>query len=212
MDQRIAVAVVGLVALCLSWIAPGAVLAQGATGSIKGEITASGVRSPEDVVVFIENVPGEQKAPAEPANMDQKKLTFVPHVLPVVKGTVVNFRNGDPVLHNVFWPASDDGTYATQNLGTWGQGDVRKFTFDKEGHIVLLCNIHAEMEGHIVVLQNPYFAVTSKEGTYEIKDVPAGEYTVKTFYPQPKKLRSKSEKVTVTAGKATKLDFSLGRR
>ena len=126
MDQRIAVAIVGLVALCLSWIAPGTVLAQGVTGSIKGEITASGVRSPEDVVVFIESVPGEQKAPAEPAMMDQKKLTFVPHVLPIVKGTTVNFRNGDPVLHNVFWPASDDGVYATQNLGTWGQGDVEK--------------------------------------------------------------------------------------
>ena len=80
------------------------------------------------------------------------------------------------------------------------------------GHVVLLCNIHAEMEGHIVVLQNPFFAVTGKDGLYEIKDVPPGQYTVTTWYPQPKKLKSKSAKVTVAAGKTAKLDFSLGRR
>ena len=213
MSQRVPVTIVALSVLYLSLAVPGVVLGQDAnTGSIKGEISASGVRSPEDVVVYIQEVPGEHQPPAEPAVVDQKKLVFVPHVLAIVKGTTVTFRNGDPLLHNVMWPASDDGSYPAKNLGTWGQDDSRSFTFDKLGHVVLLCNIHAEMEGHIIVLQNPFFAITGKDGLYEIKNVPPGEYTVTTWYPQPKKLKSKSAKVTVAAGKTAKLDFSLGRR
>jgi plastocyanin len=213
MNRYAAVTVVALSVLCLSLVLPGIVLGQAAnTGSIKGTVTASGVRSPEDVLVFVEKVPGEHKPPEKHAEMNQKKLTFIPHVLPIVKGTTVKFLNEDPMLHNVFWPASDDGSYPTHNLGTWGQNDTKTFTFDKIGHVVLLCNIHSEMEGHIVVLQNPFFTVTGKEGTYEIKDVPLGEYTVKTWYPQPKKLKSQSAKVTVKADKTASQDFTLGRK
>ncbi len=212
MNQRVAVANVVLAVLGVSPAMPLVVSGQDAgTGSIKGEITASGVRSPEDVVVYIQEVAGLQKPPAQPVSMDQNKLVFVPHVLPIVVGTTVDFHNGDPLLHNIFWPASDDGSYAGNNLGSWGQGDKRSFVFDKLGHVVTLCNIHAEMEGHIVVLQNPYCAVTGKEGTYEIKNVPPGQYTVATWYPQPKKLKSKSAAVTVEAGKTATLDFTLGR-
>jgi plastocyanin len=180
------------------------------TGSIKGDVSASGVRSPEGVVVFIESVPGEQK-PGDTAKMDQKKLVFIPKVLPIVKGTTVKFQNGDPLLHNVFWNRSDDGSYAATNLGTWGQNDTKTYTFDKLGSVGLLCNIHPEMEGFIVVLQNPYSAVVEKDGSYEIKNVPPGQYTLKTWYSKPKKLKSKSAPVTVEAGKTAKVDFSLGR-
>jgi plastocyanin len=181
------------------------------TGSIKGEISVSGVRSPEDVVVYIDNVPGEQKPPADPVDMDQKKLMFVPHVLPIVKGTTVKFQNGDPLLHNVFWNRSDDGSYTATNLGTWGKGDTKTYTFSNLGHVGLLCNIHPEMEGYILVLQNPYYAVVGKDGSYEIKNVPPGQYTVKTWYSKPKKLKPKSAPANVQAGKTAKLDFSLGR-
>lgn len=181
------------------------------TGSIKGEIDASGVKSPENVVVYIETVPGEPKPPTDTVEIDQKKLVFIPHVVAVVKGTTVKFKNGDPLLHNIFWNASADGSYSATNLGTWGQGDSRKYTFDKLGYVGLLCNIHPDMEGFILVLQNPYFAVVGKEGTYEIKNVPPGQYNLKTWYPKPKKLKSKSAPVTVETGKAANVDFSLGK-
>ncbi len=213
MSRPVSIVIAALSVLCLGLAASqDARGADAKPGSIKGEVTVSGVRSPEDVVVYVEEAPGEHKPPKKPAEVDQKKLVFIPRVLPIVAGTTVTFKNGDPLLHNVFWPASDDGPYPGQNLGTWGQGDSRAFTFDKPGHVILLCNIHAEMEGHILVLQNPYFAVVGKEGTYEIKNVPPGEYTVKTWYPQPKKLKSKSAKLTVAAGEAATQDFSLGRR
>ncbi len=213
MNCRVAIAIASLSALGLSFAASRAASAGEAKfGSIKGEVSASGVRSPEYVVVYIEKAPGEYKPPAKAVEMDQKKISFIPHVLPIVVGTTVVFKNSDPLLHNVFWPASEDGSYESNNLGTWGQGDSRSFTFNKLGHVVLLCNIHPEMEGHILVLQNPYFAVVGKEGTYEIKDVPPGNYTLKTWYPQPRKLKSQSAQVTVSAGKTATQDFSLSRR
>jgi len=183
-----------------------------ATGSIKGKITASGVKDVENVLVYVEKAPGDHPAPKDSAEMDQAKLTFVPNVLPIVKGTKVTFKNSDPVLHNVLWNKSEDGSYEARNLGTWGKGADTQFTFDKEGSVVLLCNVHPEMEGHIVVLQNPFFALASKDGAYEIKDVPAGDYSVKAWYPNPKKLKAKTSPTTVTAGKATQLDFSLSRK
>ena len=182
------------------------------TGSIKGKISVRGVRSPENVLVYIEKASGEYPAPKELAKMDQKKLVFFPHVLPIVKGTTVRFLNSDPILHNVFWPKSKDGAYKGRNLGTWGKGGVRKYTFKKEGTVVLLCNVHPEMEAHVVVLQNPYFVVVGKDGEYEIKNVPQGKYTVKTWYSKSKRLRSKSAEATVEADKATELNFPLSRR
>ncbi|MFQ5733133.1 MAG: hypothetical protein ACE5KM_14420 [Planctomycetaceae bacterium] len=182
------------------------------TGSIKGTISVRRVKSPENVLVYVVKAPGTYPAPKKPAEMDQKKLTFIPHVLPIVKGTTVRFLNSDPILHNIFWPKSKDRSYRGHNLGTWGKGGVRTYKFNKEGHVVLLCNVHPEMEGHIVVLQNPFFTVVGKDGNYEIKNVPPGNYTVKAWYPRPKKLRAKTAKVTVAAGKAAELDFSLGRR
>ncbi len=183
---------------------------QEATGTIKGTISVSGVKSPENVLVYLEEVAGDWQPPEEPAGMDQEKLVFTPPVLPIVKGTTVRFLNSDPILHNVFWPKSK--SYSARNLGTWGKGGAKKHKFDKLGEVVLLCNVHPEMEGHIVVLQNPFFAVVHKEGEYEIKDIPPGEYTVKTWYSNPKKLRSKTAKVSVTANEATEQDFSLSRR
>lgn len=180
------------------------------TGSIRGTISVRGVRNAEHVLVYVEKVAGKFPPPKKPVKLDQRKLTFIPHVLPVLKGTTVAFHNSDPILHNIFWPKSK--SYSAKNLGTWGKGASRKYTFNTLGEVVLLCNVHPEMEGHIVVLQNPFFALVGKEGDYEIKGLPPGEYTVKTWYVRPKKLRSKTATVTVKAGEATELDFSLSRR
>ena len=208
--NRILTVVVGTVFLGQVALVAANGSAEDKTGSIKGKITVTKVKTAANVLVYIEKAPGDFPPPKEPAAMDQQKLTFVPNVLPIVKGTTVRFINTDPVLHNVFWPKSDDGSYPSKNLGTWGKDGTKEFTFDKEGSVVLLCNVHPEMEGHIVVLQNPFFAVVGANGLYEIKGVPPGQYSVKAWYPNPKKLKAKTDKVTVAADQAAQLDFSLG--
>ncbi len=176
------------------------------TGSIKGKLL--GFHSPENVVVYIETVPGNYSPPEQPVEMDQIKLEFVPHVLPIVKGTTVKFHNNDPVRHNIIWPACCGGAYPGHSLGMWNKGNTKNFTYDKEGKVMLLCKVHPKMEGHIVVLQNPFFTIGSKEGTYEIREVPPGEYVLKAWSPKQRKRKPKSAKVTVTAGKVTVQNFS----
>jgi len=113
--------------------------------------------------------------------MDQKNLSFRPEVVPVMRGTVIEFTNSDDVQHNVFSPSATAGKF---NLGTYGPGDVRTVALSEVGDVRVLCNIHMEMEAHILVLDGPYFATVAPDGGYRIPDVPAGTYTLKIWQEQ----------------------------
>jgi len=166
-----------LAILILAGVTAGALPA--AAGTIKGKVVIPRARTLADVVVYVDKAPGKFEAPKKHEVMNQKDLTFVPHVLPVVVGTTVDFLNSDQVLHNVFTPDKCAGKF---NLGTWPKGEVRSYTFSAVGCApVLLCNVHPEMEAFVVALQNPYFAVTDKTGLFAIHDVPEGKYTIKVW-------------------------------
>ena len=176
-------------------------------GSITGVVTCQKMRNNADAVVFIEKV-GENKfdPPAEHAIVDQLNLTYVPRVVAMQKGTTVDFPNSDAVRHNVFSPP----TAAFQfNLGTYPTGVVKEVLFDIVGETPLLCNVHAEMAGYVVTFENPYFAITDKDGNYTIEGVPAGKYVVKTWH---EKLKELSQEVTVEPGNAATANFELKRR
>ena len=169
-------------------------------GEIKGNVTAQGMRSPEGIVVYIDAIAGKTfEAPKEHAVMAQRKLTFIPHVLPVLKGTVVDFLNSDSVGHNVYWPSVGGNKKLSHNLGTWPQGVKKSFTFDEIGVAPLLCNVHPEMSAYIFVAPTPYFAVTNAQGEYTIKDIPPGKYTLKTWSEQGKPVEQSVEVTAATA-------------
>lgn len=175
-------------------------------GEIKGKVTASG--SAKSIAVYVDTIPGKTfEAPAKHTVMDQRNLEFVPHVLVVLKGTTVDFLNSDATLHNVFWSDIGGNRKLARNLGTWPQGEKKSFTFDNLGAVSLLCNVHPEMSGYVIVVATPYFAVTDSEGEYEIKDVPAGQYTLKTWSERGKPT---SAAVQVTSGTAT-VDLTVRR-
>ena len=177
-------------------------------GEIKGKVTVHGLRSAENIAVYIDAIPGKTfPPPSQHATEDQKKMTFIPHVLVVLQGTTVDFLNSDPVGHNVYWPSVSGNKKLAHNLGTWPQGVKKGFTFSDLGVASLLCNVHPEMSGYVVVVPTPYFAVTNKEGEFEIKDVPAGHYTVKTWSEEGKPV---TQSVEVTSGSAT-LDLTVQR-
>ena len=176
-------------------------------GSITGVVTCQKMRNNADAVVFIEKV-GDNKfaPPAEHAIIDQLNLTYVPRVVAMQKGTTVDFPNSDAVRHNVFSPP----TAAFQfNLGTYPTGVVKEVLFDVVGETPLLCNVHAEMAGYAVTFENPYFAITDKDGNYTIEGLPPGKYVVKTWH---EKLKEVSQEVDVEAGKAATANFELKRR
>jgi len=175
-------------------------------GTIKGKVTVKGARDARNVLVYIDEVKGEFKAPKEHVVMDQKDLTFVPHVLPILKGTTVDFRNDDDVLHNVFSP---DKCADKFNLGTWPKGEVRSYQFKKKGCVsVMLCNVHPEMEAWVISLQNPFYFKTDKDGVFTIEGVPAGKYTLKVWH---QKLKGKDQVVEVPEKGAVTVDFKMHR-
>ncbi|HEX9162305.1 MAG TPA: carboxypeptidase regulatory-like domain-containing protein [Thermoanaerobaculia bacterium] len=173
-------------------------------GDIHGKVVAHGVRNSEDAVVYVDKIAGKTfPAPAEHAKIDQKSMRFNPRVLPVLEGTTVDFLNSDAVLHNVFSPDSCADRF---NLGTWPQGQIKSFTFKKECFASLLCKVHPEMEGFVVVLPTPYFAVTAADGSFHIKDLPDGNYTVKVWHP---KLKMALKSIVVKG--ATIADFEIAK-
>jgi plastocyanin len=156
--------------------------AMAAAGEIKGKVTAQHIKSAEDIAVYVDAIPGKTFTPPATAPVaDQKHMTFVPHMVVVLKGTSVDFLNSDPVGHNVYWPNISGNKKLAHNMGTWPQGQKKSFTFNDLGVAPLLCNVHPEMSGYVVVVPTPYFAVTDKEGDFVIKDIPDGSYTLKTW-------------------------------
>lgn len=149
-------------------------------GTITGKVKLKG--DDKHAVVYVESAPGTFAAPKDHVRMDQKGMTFIPYILPVLVGTTVDFANSDPVNHNVFSP--DNEGY---NLGTWPKGAVRSYTFKKSGVYTQLCSIHPEMEAFVVVVQNPFFATVDQDGSFKINDVPDGHYVLKVFAKKLKK-------------------------
>jgi len=149
---------------------------------IKGKVSVQGIKSAENIAVYVDVIPDKKfDAPKEHIVIDQRKMAFLPHVVAVQQGTTVDFLNSDPVGHNVYWPSVSGNKKLSHNMGTWPKGDRKPFQFNDLGTASLLCNVHPEMSGYVVVVPTPYFAVTDKDGNFEIKNIPAGKYTLKTW-------------------------------
>ena len=172
-------------------------------GSIGGKV--SGVSG--ESVVYVDTIAGKTfPAPTAKPVIDQKGLMFVPHIVVVQQGTTVEFLNSDKVAHNVFWPSVGGNKKLTHNLGTWPTGEKRPFKFDNPGAVPLLCNVHPEMAGYVVVSPTPYFALTDKSGDYKIENVPDGSYTVTAWHEGAK---NQSKPVAVAGD--SKADFTLSK-
>ncbi len=179
MKNRKALRFVMLMALALSvpaLLPAGAPTA--ASGTITGKVSMAGGRNAGAAVVYIASAPGPF-TPRETAEVNQRDIGFIPRVLPILVGTTVRFVNSDDVQHNVFTPSATGDFF---NLGTWPKGQSKPYTFTKMGKVELLCNVHHEMKGYILVLQNPYFAVTDKDGNFRINNVAPGNYQLKVWH------------------------------
>lgn len=128
-----------------------------------------------DVVVYLDAPRGRPRPGRDTLAMKSK--AFVPRVLAVSAGTVVEFPNEDPILHNVF-SISGEGF----DLGLYKRPKSGSRAFDKPGVYTLYCNIHPQMTATVVVRDNPWFAKAEKDGTFRIADVPAGEYRLIAFH------------------------------
>ncbi len=155
-------------------------------------------------VVFLESAPRgafeDREVPR--ARLDQRRETFVPHVLPIMVGTTVDFPNSDATYHNVF------SLSKTQrfDLGRYAQGRTKSVRFDRPGVVRVFCDIHSHMSAFIIVFSHPYFAVTEPDGRYRIEGVPPGTYSAAAWYEGETR---ETRTVTVAAGGSAELDFTV---
>ncbi len=172
----------------------------GRAGGVKGKVSVQGIKSPQNIAVYVDAIPGKKfDLPADHVVVDQRKMNFAPRVTVVLQGTTVDFLNSDSVGHNVYWPSVGGNKKLAHNLGTWPKGEKKSFQFNDSGAASLLCNVHPEMSAFLVVAPTPYFAVTDADGSFEIKDVPPGTYTLKTWSEDGKVT---TQSVTVASGTA----------
>ena len=151
------------------------------------------------VVVWLE--PAGAAPPAAPARAGgarviQKDKLFVPHVLAIQVGTGVSFPNLDPIYHSAF------STFSGQifDLGLYPPGTSRTVTFRHAGIVRVFCNIHPTMSAVIVVLKDPWFAVSDTAGAFSIPNVPAGEYQMHVFHERAAQKTLEALERRVTAG------------
>ena len=194
---------------------PGQVIA----GNIKGALKVKGLRTPENILVYLSKAPpaAEDLSKAKFV-MDQRNLEFVPQVLPILVGATVDFPNNDKVDHNVFSMSRTKKF----NLGSYTAGESKSLVFDKPGIVELRCDVHAEMAAYILVMKNPYFAVTDKQGQFEIpdsshleqtgltgvKDLAPGKYFIKSWH---QKLKSQKQAVVVPENGVVTIQLDLTR-
>jgi len=194
--RRAIVALVGI--FCLANLAQ--------AGEVKGKVTAAGLKSAENIVVYIDAIPGKKfDHPTQHVAVDQKNMLFAPRTTVILLGTTVDFLNHDNVAHNVYWPSINGDKRFRHSMTIVSPNQKKSFEFDNVGAAELLCNIHPEMIGYVVVVPTPYFALTGYDGTFSIKDVPPGTYTLKTWSEDGKPT---TQKIT-TGDAATNADLTV---
>ena len=163
-----------------------------------------------DFVVYLEGPVGDKPTPPEKPlvvetrhSVSQKGAVFVPHVLPVVVGTKVEWPNNDEIYHNVFSMSAAK----TFDLDLYKAPAVKSVTFDKPGRVDVFCSIHANMNCVVLVLENPYFAATDLRGHYAITNVPPGKYNLVAWHERvPRQVAA----ITVLETGGVQADFTLG--
>ena len=141
------------------------------------------------------------KPPSTPVEVDQKDCMYDPRLSTAVVGQKIVAKNGDPILHNVH-------TYlGSATLFNKGMPNDKvppiEYVAKEEGVIKWKCDVHPWMRGYTGVSKSGLQAL-SKDGTYKIENVPPGKYTVESWH---EKYGTKTQEVTVEAGKPAKADF-----
>jgi plastocyanin len=154
--------------------------------------------------VFVRVIGPTGTAPAGDVTVDQHECNYEPRVQGAVAGQKIQVKNEDGTLHNVH---AYDGTKTLFNQAQPPKSAAIEKSPPATTEVVKLkCDVHPWMAGYVIINKNPYFAV-SKDGKYEIKDVPAGTYTIEAWHE--KLGTKKQENVKVADGAPAKADFSF---
>lgn len=167
-------------------VAPLFALQNGHGLTVTGTVAFAGATRVADasgVVVWLSPVGDATASADEPSSKSrfrilQKGKRFLPQVLVVPVGSVVDFPNLDPILHNVF--SLFEGRRF--DLGLYEEGSSKSVAFRAPGVSYVFCNIHPEMSAVVVTVDSPYYATSTASGSVSIADVPPGRYRLSVWH------------------------------
>lgn len=158
-----------------------------------------------DVIISAHPISFEiQTQPLKNTRIFQKNATFLPRVVPVTPGTIIEFINRDRFFHNVF-SISKGSVF---NIGRRPTGYVVRKRISKLGEIKLFCDIHAQMNATILCLDTPYFTRVTKNGRFALSNLPEGKYEIQVYHPDFPEI---SEIIEVYADKQKRINFTITR-
>lgn len=163
----------------------------------------------KNVIIFVKDGLSGKKfsAPSTAALFDQKGCEYVPHVLAFQTGQELEVVNSDPTLHNVHSLSKDNAPFNTAQPGK-GINTLHK-KFDKPEIFKVKCEVHTWMNAYMGVFNHPFFAVTGDDGTFDLKKLPAGDYTIEAWH---EKYPPQTMKVKVPASGEAKVDFKYSAK
>jgi len=168
-----------------------------------GEVNTN--RTLPNVFVYVKaGATGQFKAPSTPVVLDQQGCVFVPHVLGIMVGQPLKVLNSDFTTHNVHVMSKVNAEWNESQPP--GAAPIYKTFAHPEIMIPLKCNEHPWMSAYIGVVSNPFYDVTGTNGTFTIKNLPPGEYTIEAWTAT---FGAHEQKVTVRAGGKTTQDFTF---
>jgi plastocyanin len=195
--------------LLLLLFTPLGAIAAGLEGTVSLVVDGKPLRAEEatEAVVYFRSA---QPGPIEPSSaeytMSTERKQFVPHILPIVVGTVVRFPNQDTILHNAFSTSRDNAF----DVGLYAQGEGHTVTFNHAGYVRVYCNVHHSMIGHILVLDTPYFTHPDSAGHFRLDELPEGRGDLVVWHDRAKPWHIKAVPGETPASEVI-LDLNLRR-
>ena len=151
----------------------------GAGQIVDDTVIVDGQRGLANVIVHVDGVASSADGGTDRPILDQLNCMFMPHVLAVKKGQPVLIRNSDHELHNVHATPDENTAF---NIGLAHVGDNKEVRFDKAEIFRVRCDVHPWMKAYIGVFDSNYFAVSSLDGSFEIKGLPPGSYELVAWH------------------------------
>lgn len=156
----------------------------------------------QNVIVFLEDPPPSPRAREfPPVVLDQVNCQYVPHVVALRTRQILHVTTHDPTLHNVHGMCTANEPF---NFALVAPGESRDLSFLQPELFPVRCDVHPWMKAYVQVFDHPYFAVTDKNGHFEISHIPPGTYTLAAWQEKYGILRQK-----VKLDDATTVDASF---